>query len=218
MDNIIINKIIKKIAKKGGYEGLYENYEKKCKNKEYTLISFLKINELTYNEKLEIILNIVKKDKLLNWNIECAFSVLEIFEKKYTENKTLRNLLEYLKYSEKLYVKEIHKLNKIIIEDFKNIEIKKTFIDYACICVHKSVLNAGLVYEFKWKVFLDIAPYEAIKANIYFNANKKFFNLAKKNKIEIYPYMINDKNAILAGKNQEDKNIELLIKILENNI
>jgi hypothetical protein len=89
----------------------YKNYLKYYSEFNGSFDEFLDLNNISYDDKIWVAIRILNKNQLVHFGLLCAESVLYIFEKKYPNDSSVRECIEYL----------------MKIEDFSNLteEIKQ---------------------------------------------------------------------------------------------
>lgn len=85
------------IAKLNPCTSRFENFKTQYPYFDGTLSDFVALENITYNDKIWVATRLLSKNQLVHWSILCAESVQPIFESKYPENKTVSNLLAYMK-------------------------------------------------------------------------------------------------------------------------
>ena len=85
------------IEKLNPCESRFDNFKNHYPSYEGDFRDFLALENITYNDKVWVASRILNRNQLVHWSIFCAESVKPIFENKYTNNKCLTILLDYLK-------------------------------------------------------------------------------------------------------------------------
>jgi hypothetical protein len=73
------------------------NFETRYPNFEGTIIDILKLEHISYNDKIWLAVKVVDIKILNVWSVECAESVLHNFEKQFPEDKRIRDCLNTTK-------------------------------------------------------------------------------------------------------------------------
>ncbi len=68
-------------------EDRFNNFTKEYTNYSGTLRDFLKLENITYNDKVWVFTRLLDKDTLVKWSIECAESVKHIYDKQKNDGK-----------------------------------------------------------------------------------------------------------------------------------
>jgi hypothetical protein len=74
----------------------YKNYLENYPNFDGSFDEFLDLENITYDDKIWVAQRVLNTNQLIHFALLCAQSVLHIFEEKYTEDKRVRNCIEYL--------------------------------------------------------------------------------------------------------------------------
>ncbi len=85
------------IAKLNPCESRFGNFKENYPNFEGTLTDFISLDKITYDDKVWVAIRLLSKNQLVEWSVACAESVKHIFESRYPENKSVSNLLDYMK-------------------------------------------------------------------------------------------------------------------------
>lgn len=84
------------ISKLGPCESRFNNFKEQYPNFDDHFHEFLKLENITYDDKIQVSVRLLSKNQLVKWSIMCAESVLHIFEEKRPEDKRVRECLELL--------------------------------------------------------------------------------------------------------------------------
>lgn len=74
-------------------EGI-ENFETQYPNFEGTIVDILKLDNVPFDDKVWLATKVVDLKTLQLWSVECAESVLHIYEKEFPNDKRVRECLE----------------------------------------------------------------------------------------------------------------------------
>jgi hypothetical protein len=75
----------------------FDNFKQHNPEFDSTMVEFLKLDNITYYDKIWVATKLLTKNQLVNWSILCAESVKHIYESKYPNDKSLSELFDYLK-------------------------------------------------------------------------------------------------------------------------
>jgi hypothetical protein len=75
----------------------FDNFKQHNPEFDSTMVEFLKLDNITYDDKIWVATKLLTKNQLVNWSILCAESVKYLFESKYPNDKCLTELFNYLK-------------------------------------------------------------------------------------------------------------------------
>jgi hypothetical protein len=75
----------------------FDNFKQHNPEFDSTMVEFLKLDNITYYDKIWVATKLLTKNQLVNWSILCAESVKHIYESKYPNDKSLSELFNYLK-------------------------------------------------------------------------------------------------------------------------
>ena len=67
--------------------GRWENYLEHYSNFEWSFEEFLKLDKISYDDKIFVVKKLIPKRVLVLWACLCAESVLHLFEEKFPEDK-----------------------------------------------------------------------------------------------------------------------------------
>jgi hypothetical protein len=82
------------ISKLNPCKDRFDNFKTHYPNFNSDLVEFIKLEEISYNDKIWVITRLFSVEQNRSLAFKCAYSVLPIYENKYTEKKELRITLE----------------------------------------------------------------------------------------------------------------------------
>jgi hypothetical protein len=85
------------ITKLNPCKSRFDNFKQHNPEFNSTMVEFLKLDNITYYDKIWVATKLLTKNQLVNWSILCAESVKHIYESKYPNDKSLSELFNYLK-------------------------------------------------------------------------------------------------------------------------
>jgi hypothetical protein len=94
----------------------HDNYLAHYKDTSFSVVEFLKLDNITYNDKLWVWKRFTTKEEAIRFGVACADSVLDIFESKHPEDKRPRNALNAVV----AYIKDPTKENRQRCKDAVN--------------------------------------------------------------------------------------------------
>lgn len=109
-----INKAV--IKKMKPCQDRFDNFLVCCPGFDGNLQEFLSLDEITYNDKVWAVTRLLTKTQSIHWAIMMADSVKHIFNEKYLGDKSVDNLINYLKSGldfEKLSVEESAEIDRL---------------------------------------------------------------------------------------------------------
>ena len=86
----------------------FDNYVKHYPNSDLSIVEFLKLENITYEDKIWVWKNLATINEAAIFGLKCAEGVLNIFEKEYPADDRPRKAIE----AARLYIKEPTKENK----------------------------------------------------------------------------------------------------------
>ena len=85
------------ISKLNPCESRFTNFKKQYPNFDDSFTEFLKLENITYDDKVWVMVRLLSKNQLVHWSILCAESVLHIFENERPQDKRVSEALTTLK-------------------------------------------------------------------------------------------------------------------------
>jgi hypothetical protein len=92
MKNLVIDN--KYIASLNPCDSRHNNYLTHYKNTSFSIVEFLKLEHITYDDKIWVWKRFAQKEEIIRFGLACADSVLDIFEESYPEDKRPRQALD----------------------------------------------------------------------------------------------------------------------------
>ena len=163
------------------------NYINYYDNKDFTLTEFLKLDNITYDDKIWVWKRFATINEAALFGLKCAESVLYLFENKYPSDKRPRLALE----SVKIYIDNPTQENKLNCRA------------YAVYTAYAAATNAAAYAAYAAAAYAANAAADVAYAAAAYAANAA-------------AYAANAANAANANKQaQQEKNLQFLIEIYE---
>jgi hypothetical protein len=84
------------ISKLNPCKDRFDNFTLNYPNFNGSLKEFLSLENITYDDKVWVVVRLMSKNQRVRWSIMCAESVKHFYEEKYLDSKALSNLFDYL--------------------------------------------------------------------------------------------------------------------------